>query len=63
MEREEAVARKVRELQRPKGPSPAKCEDCGDDISPARQIAAPGCRVCVPCGEALDLRTKGVRRV
>jgi RNA polymerase-binding transcription factor DksA len=63
MESEEALVRKYRDLQAPKGPSLAKCEDCGDDISPARQIAAPGCRVCVPCGEALDLRAKGVRRV
>ncbi|MBB4867353.1 phage/conjugal plasmid C-4 type zinc finger TraR family protein [Pseudomonas nitritireducens] len=29
------------------------CEDCGDDIPPARRLAAPGCTRCIDC-QALD---------
>lgn len=29
------------------------CEDCGDDIPPARRRAAPGCTRCIDC-QAMD---------
>jgi len=29
------------------------CEDCGDDIPPARRLAAPGCTRCIDC-QAMD---------
>lgn len=29
------------------------CEDCGDDIPPARRLAAPGCTRCTDC-QAMD---------
>ena len=48
--------------QKPAGPSLTECEECGDDIPKARQEAAKGCRLCVPCGNLADLRAKGVRR-
>ncbi|WEJ72825.1 TraR/DksA C4-type zinc finger protein [Pseudomonas sp. PSE14] len=33
--------------------SAESCEDCGDDIPPARRLAAPGCTRCIDC-QALD---------
>ncbi|BBP81152.1 hypothetical protein PHLH8_07940 [Pseudomonas sp. Pc102] len=31
------------------GVSAEECDDCGDDIPKARQLAVPGCRFCVQC--------------
>ena len=62
LELEEALAKKFKDQQKPAGPSLSECEECGDDIPKARQEAAKGCRLCVPCGNLADLRAKGVRR-
>ena len=37
------------------------CEDCGFEIPSARQIAAPGCTLCVACAEALEAKLKHFR--
>lgn len=32
------------------------CEDCGEDLTPARRAAAPWAVRCVPCAGALELK-------
>jgi len=37
------------------------CEECGLEISSARQIAVPGCQLCVDCSNEVDsLRKRGL---
>lgn len=60
-QRRESLIRSMT-AQKPAGPSLAECEECGDEIPLERQLAAKGCRLCVPCGELADVRAKGVRR-
>jgi phage/conjugal plasmid C-4 type zinc finger TraR family protein len=43
----DAVAR-VR-AQIPTGPSLSHCEDCGEEIPKARQLAVKGCKMCIEC--------------
>lgn len=38
----------------PQGESLRQCEECGEDIPPARRQALPGVRLCVPCQSAAD---------
>ncbi|MDL2314355.1 DksA/TraR family C4-type zinc finger protein [Desulfovibrio sp. OttesenSCG-928-C14] len=38
----------------PKGESLEFCEECGDEIPPARRKAMPGVRLCVACQEEED---------
>ena len=47
----EAALRKAREAlaQQASRPSLSECEQCGDDISEARQKAVPGVRLCIEC--------------
>lgn len=32
------------------------CEDCGDDIPPARRVASPGCVTCIECQTVREAR-------
>lgn len=57
-EREAAIAARVRY----EGVSLSECEECGDDIPPARQEAVKGCRYCIACQVDADKRNAGVRR-
>jgi phage/conjugal plasmid C-4 type zinc finger TraR family protein len=41
----------------PAGPSATHCDECGDEIPGARQVAMPGVRRCVRCQEAADRST------
>jgi phage/conjugal plasmid C-4 type zinc finger TraR family protein len=36
------------------GPSLEECEECGEEIPKARQLAIQGCRLCVYCQEASE---------
>jgi phage/conjugal plasmid C-4 type zinc finger TraR family protein len=36
------------------GPSLAECEECGDDIPEARQLAVSGCTTCIHCQTKLE---------
>ena len=38
------------------------CVECGELIPSARQIAVPGCQLCVDCAEAYELATRGTPR-
>lgn len=38
------------------GPSLEHCDDCGDEIPPARRLAAPGCTRCVQCQNKREKR-------
>jgi len=38
------------------GRSLSECLDCGDEIPPARQIAAPGCTLCTFCQSITEKR-------
>ena len=38
----------------PKGPSLENCEECENEIPPARRYAIPGVRLCVSCQEEQD---------
>jgi len=38
----------------PSGPSATHCDECGEEIAPARRAALPGVRLCVKCQEAAD---------
>ena len=44
----------------PKGRSLRFCEECGEEISTARQKALPGVRLCIVCQEEADREDKGV---
>ncbi len=37
------------------------CEECGLEISSERQIAVPGCTLCVVCAGALEAKLKHFR--
>jgi phage/conjugal plasmid C-4 type zinc finger TraR family protein len=38
----------------PTGPSLTHCEECGNDIPPARRAAVPGVRFCIVCQAEQD---------
>lgn len=38
------------------GESATECDSCGDDISEARRLAVPGCRMCVICQGLQEVR-------
>ncbi|WP_163370960.1 TraR/DksA C4-type zinc finger protein [Endozoicomonas acroporae] len=38
------------------------CEECGYEIPSERQIAVPGCSLCVACAEVLEARNKQFRQ-
>ncbi|WP_376746746.1 MULTISPECIES: TraR/DksA C4-type zinc finger protein [Stutzerimonas stutzeri subgroup] len=57
-DREAAIARRVRY----QGVSLTECEECGDEIPPARREAVKGCRLCIACQADEDKRYAGVRR-
>jgi phage/conjugal plasmid C-4 type zinc finger TraR family protein len=44
---EDAVAR-IRS-QMSKGPSLSHCDECGEEIPKARQLAIKGCKLCIEC--------------
>ncbi len=39
----------------PHGASRTHCEDCGDEISPERRHASPGCTRCLDCQQDHEL--------
>ncbi|MBI2398343.1 MAG: DksA/TraR family C4-type zinc finger protein [Xanthomonadales bacterium] len=41
-----------------KGPSRARCEDCGESIPEARRKAVPGVRLCVTCQDTADRESR-----
>lgn len=51
-DREIALAKIVRYA----GESAQSCEECGDDISSARQLAVPGCQLCTECASYAEAR-------
>jgi phage/conjugal plasmid C-4 type zinc finger TraR family protein len=55
---ERAVAARIKYL----GISADACEQCGDAIPIARQIAVPGVQTCVLCAGQIELKKQGVRR-
>ncbi len=57
-DREAAIARRVRY----EGVSLRECEECGDEIPPARREAVKGGRLCIACQADEDKRNAGVRR-
>jgi phage/conjugal plasmid C-4 type zinc finger TraR family protein len=38
----------------PAGEGETHCEECGEEIPPARRLALPGARTCVPCQSGRD---------
>jgi phage/conjugal plasmid C-4 type zinc finger TraR family protein len=40
----------------PAGDGAEHCDECGDDIPPARRAAVPGVRTCVTCQSGRDKR-------
>ena len=48
----------------PSGESAEECEECGEDIPPARRRALPGVRTCIACQSRRDsaVRTAGINR-
>jgi phage/conjugal plasmid C-4 type zinc finger TraR family protein len=54
----EAALRKAREefAKNASRPSLSECEQCGDDISEARQKAVPGVRLCIECANFKERR-------
>ncbi|MCD9491066.1 TraR/DksA family transcriptional regulator [Photobacterium phosphoreum] len=46
---EMALARHRATSRQPQQQSAAECEECGDIIPTARQLAVPGCQCCVLC--------------
>jgi phage/conjugal plasmid C-4 type zinc finger TraR family protein len=48
-----AAHRKAMDLKASK-PSLAECEECGEDIPEARQLAVAGCTTCIWCQSKLE---------
>lgn len=48
----------------PAGEGSNECDDCGEDIPPARRVALPGTRTCVSCQTKRDaaIRSVGINR-
>jgi phage/conjugal plasmid C-4 type zinc finger TraR family protein len=48
----------------PAGDGSEECDDCGEDIPPARRAALPGARTCVRCQARRDanIRSVGINR-
>ena len=44
----------------PSGESLEFCEECGEEIPPARRKALPGVRLCIHCQEEADKEQKAV---
>lgn len=55
--REHALA----QIPRYTGISATECE-CGEEIPEGRRLAIPGVKLCAPCQNLDDLKSKGVRR-
>ena len=52
-----AVAEVRRKLEKQaQEPSLSECEECGEDIPVARQLAIPGVKLCILCKEAQEKR-------
>ena len=63
-ERQDAELRRLITAQAyalPRGESARECLECGEPIPEDRRQAMPGCRFCVNCQEALELRQRGLR--
>ncbi|MGH8273479.1 MAG: DksA/TraR family C4-type zinc finger protein [Gammaproteobacteria bacterium] len=43
----------------PQGESLEYCEECGNEIPPARRKAMPGVRLCIACQEEADRHSRG----
>ncbi len=58
----DAVLR-AREMM-PLGEGSEECDDCGEDIPPARRAALPSTRTCVACQSTRDvnIRSVGINR-
>lgn len=56
-QRDKAIAK----IPRYTGKSAQDCIDCGDGIASERQLAVPGCQLCVSCASDLELRNGGRR--
>lgn len=57
IEREESRQSAARERARlPVGESASECIECGLLIPSARQIAQPGCQLCVECQAEMEAR-------
>lgn len=54
---DEAVSRARQQL--PQGESLSECEECGDAIPEARQLAIKGVSLCVKCQEKIDNQNQG----
>lgn len=57
-DREAAIAARVRYA----GVSLHECEECDEEIPPARREAVKGCRLCTSCQAFADKLAAGVRR-
>lgn len=53
-EREASIANRVVYS----GDSAQDCEECGDGISSARQLAVPGCQLCTSCATDSEQRAR-----
>lgn len=51
-------------IMMPAGDGTDECDDCGEDIPPARRAALPGTRTCVACQAKRDanIRSVGINR-
>jgi phage/conjugal plasmid C-4 type zinc finger TraR family protein len=57
----EAAIRAARGVMPADTRSAEVCEECGLEISSARQIAVPGCVLCTDCAEVVEsLRRRGL---
>lgn len=58
---EESLNRSIANIPRYTGISATECE-CGEEIPEGRRLAIPGVKLCAPCQNLGDLKSKGVRR-
>lgn len=51
-------------IMMPVGDGSDECDDCGEEIPPARRAALPGTRTCVACQSKRDasIRSVGINR-
>jgi|AntDeeMetageno50_2_1112565.scaffolds.fasta_scaffold04810_2 phage/conjugal plasmid C-4 type zinc finger TraR family protein len=59
---EEIRRQSQEESRRPECATADECDECGELIPSARQVALPGCRLCISCAEVFERRARGYRK-
>lgn len=57
-QRLERCIQAARGIVPPARESASECAECGQEIPSARQLAVPGCTLCVDCADGMERRAR-----